>query len=41
MAVTDQALEDHILEHVVGAASADARTKSAEEFAEIVKAYLK
>jgi len=36
-----EVMEDHILEHVVGAASADARTKSAEEFAEIVKAYLK
>jgi DNA-binding FrmR family transcriptional regulator len=36
-----EVMEDHILEHVVGAANADARTKSAEEFAEIVKAYLK
>lgn len=34
-------MEDHILEHVVGAASADAREKNAEAFAEIVKAYLK
>jgi DNA-binding FrmR family transcriptional regulator len=36
-----EVMEDHILEHVVGAASANARTKRAEEFAEIVKAYLK
>jgi DNA-binding FrmR family transcriptional regulator len=36
-----EVMEDHILEHVVGAANADARTKSAEEFAEIVKAYVK
>ena len=36
-----EVMEDHILEHVVGAANADARAKSAEEFAEIVKAYLK
>jgi DNA-binding FrmR family transcriptional regulator len=36
-----EVMEDHILEHVVGAATADARAKSAEEFAEIVKAYLK
>src|ERR1700674_1279751 len=36
-----EVMEDHILEHVVGAANADARTKSAAEFAEIVTAYLK
>jgi len=36
-----EVMEDHILEHVVGAPNADARAKSAEEFAEIVKSYLK
>jgi DNA-binding FrmR family transcriptional regulator len=36
-----EVMEDHILEHVVGAPNANARAKSAEEFAEIVKAYLK
>ena len=36
-----EVMEDHILEHVVGAASPAERTKSAEEFAEIVKSYLK
>jgi DNA-binding FrmR family transcriptional regulator len=36
-----EVMEDHILEHVVGAANAEARAKSAGEFAEIVKAYLK
>ena len=36
-----EVMEDHILEHVVGAASPAERTKSAEEFAQIVKSYLK
>lgn len=36
-----EVMQDHILEHVVGAASEAERTKSAEEFAEIVKSYLK
>ena len=36
-----EVMEDHILEHVAGAASADVREKNAETFAEIVKAYLK
>jgi DNA-binding FrmR family transcriptional regulator len=36
-----EVMEDHILEHVVGAGSAEAQTKNAEEFADIVKAYLK
>jgi DNA-binding FrmR family transcriptional regulator len=36
-----QVMEDHVLEHVVGAGSAGARTKSAREFAEIMKTYLK
>jgi DNA-binding FrmR family transcriptional regulator len=36
-----EVMEDHILEHVVGAPSADAREKNAETFAGIVKAYLK
>ena len=36
-----EVMEDHILEHVVGAANPAERTKSAEEFAEIVKSYLK
>ncbi|HWZ30713.1 MAG TPA: metal/formaldehyde-sensitive transcriptional repressor [Bryobacteraceae bacterium] len=36
-----EVMEDHILEHVVGARSADAREKNAEAFAEIVKSYLK
>ena len=36
-----EVMEDHILEHVVRAESAEARTKNAEEFAEIVKAYLR
>ena len=35
-----EVMEDHIREHV-NAASADARAKGVEEFAEIVKAYLK
>ncbi len=36
-----EVMEDHILEHVVRAENADARTKNAAEFAEIIKAYLK
>jgi DNA-binding FrmR family transcriptional regulator len=36
-----QVMEDHIQEHVVGAASSAAREKSAEELVEVVKAYLK
>lgn len=36
-----QVMEDHIQEHVVGAASSAARKKSAEELVEVVKAYLK
>ena len=36
-----EVMEDHVLEHVVNAATASERTKNAEEFAEIVKAYLK
>lgn len=36
-----EVMEDHVLEHVVGAATARERTKNAEEFTEIVKAYLK
>jgi DNA-binding FrmR family transcriptional regulator len=36
-----EVMQDHILEHVVGAATPAERTKSAEEFAEIVKSYLK
>ena len=36
-----EVMEDHVLEHVVGAANAGERTKNAQEFAEIVKAYLK
>jgi DNA-binding FrmR family transcriptional regulator len=35
-----EVMEDHIREHV-NAASADARAKGVEEFAEIVKSYLK
>jgi hypothetical protein len=34
-------MEDHVLEHVVKAANADERIRNAQEFAEIVKAYLK
>jgi DNA-binding FrmR family transcriptional regulator len=36
-----EVMEDHILEHVAGAGNAEARTRSAGEFAEIVKTYLK
>ena len=36
-----QVMEDHIQEHVVGAANSAARAKSAEELVEVVKAYLK
>jgi DNA-binding FrmR family transcriptional regulator len=36
-----EVMQDHILKHVVGAENAEARAKNAEEFAEIVKAYLK
>jgi len=36
-----EVMEEHVLEYVVNAATASERTKNAEEFAEIVKAYLK
>jgi DNA-binding FrmR family transcriptional regulator len=36
-----EVMEDHVLEHIVGAANAGERTKNAQEFTEIVKAYLK
>ncbi len=36
-----QIMEDHIQEHVVGAANSAAREKSAGELVEVVKAYLK
>ena len=36
-----EVMEDHVLEHIVGAANAGERAKNAQEFTEIVKAYLK
>jgi FrmR/RcnR family transcriptional regulator, repressor of frmRAB operon len=36
-----EVMEDHALEPVVGASNASEGTKNAQEFAEIVKAYLK
>ena len=36
-----EVMEDHVLEHIVRATNAGERTKNAQEFTEIVKAYLK